>query len=82
MQWIDYEYPNTAYIVEVKYNRKGGDIAISTIRCDDMPKNKSNEWGFTQGFWRYELAERYARHVSFELEIPYPGGFSLKRREK
>jgi len=78
MNWIDYEYPNTAYIVEVKYNRRGGDIAISILRCKDMPKEQDNNWGFTKGFWNYEQAERYAQHVSLELEIPYPGGFSSK----
>lgn len=73
MNWIDYEYPNTAYIVEVKYRRGGvGDIAITTCRCNDMPKNRSNEWGFTQGFWIYELAVKYAQHVAAELGIPYP----------
>ncbi len=67
MNWIDYEYPNTAYIVEVKYS---GDVAITTCRCKDMPKNRSNEWGFTQGFWIYESAVKYARHVAAELSIP------------
>jgi len=67
MNWIDYEYPNTAYIVEVKYS---GDVAITTCRCKDMPKNRSNEWGFTQGFWIYESAVKYARHVAAELSMP------------
>ena len=73
MYWIDYECPNTAHIVEVKYS---GDIAITTCRCKDMPKDKSNERGFTVGFWNYETALRYARHVSLELQIPFPGGYS------
>ena len=71
MSWIDYEYPNTAYIVEVKYRRGGvGDIAITTCRCKDMPKPRDNSRGFTQGFWDYEQAARYARHVAAELGIP------------
>lgn len=67
MSWIDYEYPNTAYIVEVEYT---GDIAITTCRCNEMPKNKDNSYGFTQGFWDYNEAIRYAKHTANELEIP------------
>lgn len=67
MDWIDYEYPNTAYIVEVKYS---GDISISECRCKDMPKDRDNSWGFTKAFWNYETARRYARHVTAELGIP------------
>ncbi len=67
MNWIDYEYPNTAYIVEVKYS---GDIAISTVRCKDMPKDRDNSKGFTKGFWGYEQARDYARYVAAELGIP------------
>ncbi len=66
MNWIDYECPNTAYIVEVKYS---GDVAISTCRCKDMPKPRDNSGGFTQGFWSYEQAVKYARHVIAELGI-------------
>lgn len=66
MNWIDYEYPNTAYIVEVKYS---GDVAITTCRCKDMPKEKDNARGFTKGFWDYEQARKYARHVAAELQI-------------
>lgn len=67
MTWIDYEYPNTAHIVEVKYS---GDVAITTCRCKDMPKEKDSARGFTKGFWNYEEACRYARHVAAELQIP------------
>jgi hypothetical protein len=67
MNWIDLEYPNTAYIVEVKYS---GDIAISQIRCKDLPKDKDNSRGFTKGFWDNEHSRRYARHVAAELQIP------------
>jgi hypothetical protein len=67
MNWIDYEYPNTAYIVEVKYS---GDIAITTCRCKDMPKPRDNSRGFTRGFWDYAQAAKYARHVAAELAIP------------
>jgi hypothetical protein len=67
MSWIDYEYPNTAHIVEVKYS---GDIAITTCRCKDMPKDIDNAYGFTSGFWDYDKAVRYARHVATELGIP------------
>jgi hypothetical protein len=67
MNWIDYEYPYTAWIVEVKYS---GDIAIGECRCKDMPKDRENRWGFTKGFWSYEEAQRYARHVAVELGIP------------
>jgi hypothetical protein len=71
MDWIDYQFPNTAYIVEVYYKRGGsGDIAISTVRCKDMPKERDNKWGFTKAFWNYETARRYARHVAVELGIP------------
>lgn len=66
MNWIDYEYPNTAYIVEVKYS---GDVAITECRCKDLPKNKDNAYGFTMGFWDYVLAVRYAKHVANELNI-------------
>lgn len=65
MTWIDYEYPNTSYIVEVKYS---GDVAITTCRCKDIPKEKDNVRGFTKGFWNYEEARRYARHVAAELQ--------------
>lgn len=71
MNWIDFEYPNTCYIVEVWYKRGGcGDVGIATVRCNDLPKEKSNEWGFTKAFWNYETARRYARHVANELGIP------------
>lgn len=69
MNWIDYEYPYTAWIVEVKYS---GDIAIGECRCKDMPKARDNSRGFTKGFWRYEEAVKYARHVAVELGIPTP----------
>ena len=68
MNWIDLEYPNTAYIVEVKYS---GDIAITTCRCKDLPQNKDNSRGFTKGFWEYEQADKYARHVAAELGVPH-----------
>lgn len=67
MNWIDYEYPNTAYIVEVKYS---GDISISECRCKDMPKDRDNSWGFTKGFWNCAEAIKFARHVARELGIP------------
>lgn len=67
MNWYDCEYPNTAYIVEVKYS---GDVAITTCRCKDMPKSRDNTRGFTQGFWDYKLAVKYARQVAADLEIP------------
>lgn len=65
--WIDYEYPNTAYIVEVKYS---GDVTITTCRCKEMPKERDHSRGFTKGFWNYARAVEYARHVATELEIP------------
>lgn len=68
MDWIDLEYPNLAYIVEVKYS---GDIAIAYCRCKDMPPEKDNSRGFTVGFWNYEEAKRYALHVAKELNIPF-----------
>lgn len=67
MNWIDYEYPYTAWIVEVKYS---GDIAITTCRCKGMPKERDNSMGFTKVFWSYEQAVKYARHVAAELGIP------------
>lgn len=71
MDWIDYQFPNTAYIVEVYYKRGGsGDIAIETLRCKDLPKERDNKWGFTKAFWNYETARRYARHIAEELGIP------------
>lgn len=71
MDWIDYEYPNTAYIVEVYYKRGGsGDIAISECRCKEMPKDRDNCHGFTKAFWGYEQALHYARHIAEELGIP------------
>lgn len=66
MHWIDKEFPNTVYIVEVKYS---GDVAISTCRVGDMPKDKDNQKGFTKGFWSYDDAKKYARHVAEELQI-------------
>ena len=66
MSWLDREYPNTAHIVEVLYS---GDVKISTIRCKELPKNRDNSKGFTQGFWDYEEARRFARHVAKELDI-------------
>ena len=71
LNWIDFEFPFTCYVVEVRYNRGGqGDIAVSEIRCNELPKERSNEWGFTEAFWNYETARRYARHVAAELGIP------------
>lgn len=67
MNWIDYEYPNISYIVEVKYS---GDIAIAECRCKVLPKERDNSKGFTKGFWDYEQARHYARHVARELNIP------------
>ena len=70
MHWIDKECPHTAYIVEVKVKDNGeGDVTITTCRCKDMPKPRSNSRGFTEGFWIYESAVRYARHVIAELGI-------------
>lgn len=70
--WIDFEYPFTCYIVEVWYKRGGqGDIAISTVRCKDLPKERDNDWGFTKAFWNYEDAVKYARHVARELGINF-----------
>jgi hypothetical protein len=66
MNWIDYEFPYTAYIVEVKYS---GDVAITECRCNDMPKPRDSSRGFTQGFWDYVQAARYARHCRNELNI-------------
>ena len=71
MDWFDYEYPFTCYIVEVYYKRGGsGDVAIETLRCKDLPKERDNKWGFTKAFWNYENAVKYARHVARELGIP------------
>jgi hypothetical protein len=67
MNWIDCEYPHTAYIVEVKYS---GDVTITACRCKDMPKPRDNSRGFTQGFWNYAQAANYARHAAAELGIP------------
>lgn len=70
---IDFEYPYTCYVVWVYYKRGGcGDIAIETLRCKDLPKEKDNNWGFTKAFWNYETALHYARHVAIELGIPFP----------
>lgn len=66
MNWIDYEYPNTCYIVEVRYS-KDYDFSITTCRCKDMLKDKDNSKGFTKGFWTYEEAERFMKHVIKEL---------------
>lgn len=71
MDWIDFEFPNTCYVVEVYYKRGGcGDVAIEALRCKDLPKERDNQWGFTKAFWNYETARRYARHVAAELGIP------------
>ena len=66
MNWIDYEYPHTAYIVAVKYS---GDVAITECRCKDLPKNKDNAYGFTMSFWNYVQAVNYARCAANELNI-------------
>lgn len=67
MHWIDHDYPYIAYIVEVKYS---GDISITVCRCKDLPRDKDNTRGFSAGFWDYESAARYARHIAAELQIP------------
>ena len=66
MSWIDKEYPNTAYAVEVKYS---GDIAIATCRTKGLPEDRDTKWGFTSWFWCYEDACKYARKVAKELNI-------------
>ena len=66
MSWIDKEYPNTAYAVEVKYS---GDIAITTCRTKELPEERDAKWGFTSWFWSYEDARKYAREVAKELNI-------------
>ena len=66
MSWIDKEYPNTAYAVEVKYS---GDIAITTCRTKELPEERDAKWGFTSWFWSYEDARKYARKVAKELNI-------------
>ena len=79
MNWIDYEYPNTVYIVKVWYKRRyceNGDIAISKVRCKDMPKLRNNSKVFEIVFCNHEQAIRYARFISYKLEIPFPGGFN------
>lgn len=68
MNWIDYCYPTTVHIVEVKYS---GDIAITTCRCNDEPKEKDNSRGFTVNFTDYQSAQRYAKHVAQELGIGF-----------
>lgn len=69
MNWIDREYPNICHIVEVKYSKdKDYDFSITTCRCKEMPKNKDNQKGFTQGFWNYEEANRFMKHVMKELK--------------
>jgi hypothetical protein len=71
LNWIDFEYPFTCYVVEIWHKRGGqGDIAIAEIRCKELPKEKDNEWVDTKCFWSYEQAHRYARHVAEELGIP------------
>ena len=71
LNWIDYEYPFTCYVVEIWYKRGGqGDITISEIRCKELPKEKDNEWVYTKSFWNFESAVKYARHVARELGIP------------
>ena len=69
IDWIELEYPDTVYIVEVKYS---GDIGIATCRCNlsNMPREKNNAYGFTSIFLSYDAAKRYARHVAQELGIP------------
>lgn len=67
MDYIDIEYPNTAYVVEVKYS---GDIAIGTVRVNELPPDRDTKYGFTSWFWDYERARQYAIHVAKELGIP------------
>lgn len=71
MNWIDYEYPNTVFIVEVKYS---GDIAIAESRCKDYPPERDNIFifGFTTNCLTYEEAKRVARIYAKELQIPFP----------
>lgn len=70
IDWIDYEYPDLWYVVEVKYS---GDIAIAYCRAKrgEPPREKDNAYGFSQNFLSYEGAERYAKKVSEELNIPF-----------
>ena len=69
IDWIELEYPDTVYIVDVKYS---GDIGITTCRCNrsNIPPEKDNAYGFTSIFRSYDAAKRYARRVAQELGIP------------
>ena len=67
MSFIDLEYPNTAFFVEVKYS---GDIGIGECRVKELPADRDTAQGFVSWFWSYEQARRYARHVAQELGIP------------
>ena len=69
MSWVEREYPNTIYILEVKYS---GDIAIAQVRCKEEPKEKDNRYGFTSNHHTYESAKREAVSVSNQLGIPFP----------
>lgn len=55
MSWIEREYPNTIYILEVKYS---GDIAIAQVRCKEEPEEKDNRYGFTSNHKTYESAKK------------------------
>lgn len=66
MDWVTLEYPNTIYVVEVKYS---GDVAISTCRCKDDPPERDNSYGFTRNFCSYDEARKYGIHVAEELQI-------------
>lgn len=70
IDWVDYEYPDLWYIVEVTYS---GDVAIAYARAkrNDPPKERDNAKGFTANFTTYEAAKRYAANVAAELNIPF-----------
>ncbi len=69
MDFVKYMYPNTIFIVEVKYS---GDIAIAECRCKDYPPERDNRYGFTTNCSTYEEAIRCARIYAKELQIPFP----------
>lgn len=71
MNWIEREYPNTIYILEVKYSG-GGDIAITQARCKEEPEEKDNKYGFTSNHRTYESAKKEAVSVSKQLGIAFP----------
>lgn len=66
MGWIEREYPLHLYIVEVKYS---GDISIADVRAKKEPKEKDNQYGFTENYSTYETARKAAKNIAKQLNI-------------